>query len=109
MAVGSRLGSYGVEAKTALDLLYERMHTESATIDGSDELLTAGEVATLLRMTAAWVYSETRGNRIPHMRLGRYVRYRRSTIIAWMSDLEAASDRVHGADMSSRRASRRRG
>jgi excisionase family DNA binding protein len=56
-----------------------------------DDLLTAGEVATLLRMTSAWVYAETRRNRIPHLRLGRYVRYRRSTIVAWMSEVEASS------------------
>ena len=36
-----------------------------------DELLTAEEVAVLLRVTPAWVYSQTRGNRIPHLRLGR--------------------------------------
>ena len=73
--------------------MYQRIRTESvATPGGGDDLLTAGEVAALLRMTAAWVYSETRSNRIPHLRLGRYVRYRRSTIVAWMSDLEAASD-----------------
>jgi excisionase family DNA binding protein len=58
----------------------------------SDDLLTADEVAALLRMTSAWVYSETRRNRIPHLRLGRYVRYRRSTIVAWMGKLEAGSD-----------------
>jgi excisionase family DNA binding protein len=56
-----------------------------------DELLTADEVAALLRMTPGWVYAETRRNRIPHMRLGRYCRYRRSTIEAWMATLEAGS------------------
>jgi excisionase family DNA binding protein len=59
---------------------------------GSGEVITADEVAALLRMTPAWVYSETRRNRIPHMRLGRYFRYRRSAIQAWMSDLEEAVD-----------------
>ena len=39
-------------------------------------------------MTPAWVYAETRRNRIPHMRLGRYFRYRRSAIEAWMNALE---------------------
>lgn len=55
-----------------------------------DRLLLAGEVAELLQVTPAWVYSETRANRIPHVRLGRYVRYRRSAIDAWLS----ASERV---------------
>jgi excisionase family DNA binding protein len=56
------------------------------------EVITADEVAALLRMTPDWIYSETRRNRIPHMRLGRYVRYRRSAIEAWMEALEAEAD-----------------
>jgi excisionase family DNA binding protein len=52
------------------------------------DLLTAEEVATLLRVTPAWVYSETRRHRIPHIRLGRYVRYRRDALAAWMDQLE---------------------
>jgi excisionase family DNA binding protein len=57
----------------------------------SDPLLTADEVADLLRVTRGWVYSETRARRIPHVRLGRYVRYRRSAVEAWVAELEAAS------------------
>ena len=58
------------------------------------EIITANEVAALLRMTPAWVYAETRCNRIPHMRLGRYFRYRRSAIEAWMTALENGSHEV---------------
>lgn len=54
-------------------------------------LLTAEEVAALLRVTPAWVYAETRGHRIPHIRLGRYVRYRREAIFLWMDELEGRS------------------
>jgi excisionase family DNA binding protein len=57
----------------------------------TDPLLTADEVADLLRVTRAWVYTETRARRIPHVRLGRYVRYRRSAVEAWVAQLEAAS------------------
>lgn len=52
------------------------------------DLLTAEEVAALLRVTPAWVYSETRRHRIPHIRLGRYVRYRRDALATWMDQLE---------------------
>lgn len=52
------------------------------------DLLTAEEVAALLRVTPAWVYSETRRHRIPHIRLGRYVRYRRDALVTWMDQLE---------------------
>lgn len=53
-----------------------------------DPLLTADEVAELMRVTRGWVYAETRRNAMPHLRLGRYVRYRRSTIEAWMTSIE---------------------
>jgi excisionase family DNA binding protein len=58
---------------------------------GSDGLLTADEVAALLQVSCAWVYAETRKRRIPHLRLGRYVRYRRSAIEAWIEDVERSS------------------
>jgi excisionase family DNA binding protein len=53
-----------------------------------DVLLTADEVAQLLRVTKAWVYAETRAKRIPHVPLGRYVRYRRSAVLAWIDAIE---------------------
>jgi len=53
-----------------------------------DPLLTADEVAALMRVTRAWVYAETRRDGLPHLRLGRYVRYRRSAIEAWMVTVE---------------------
>ncbi len=55
---------------------------------GADPLLTANEVAALLQVTKAWVYAETRARRIPHVPLGRYVRYRRSAVLAWIAALE---------------------
>lgn len=61
------------------------------TAVSSDPLLTADEVAALLRVTKSWVYAETRVHRIPHVPLGRYVRYRESAIIAWLEELEDVS------------------
>jgi excisionase family DNA binding protein len=52
------------------------------------ELMTAGEVATLLRVTKAWVYTQTRARQIPHVSLGRYVRYRRSAVLHWLDEIE---------------------
>lgn len=60
---------------------------------GIDALLTADEVAALLRVTKAWVYAETRAQRIPHVPLGRYVRYRQSAVLEWISELEQRSNR----------------
>lgn len=61
-------------------------------IDGADDpLMTAGEVALLLRVTTAWVYAQTRANHIPHVQLGRYVRYRRSAVLHWLEEIEQES------------------
>ncbi|MCW2986830.1 MAG: DNA-binding protein [Conexibacter sp.] len=54
----------------------------------AEELLIAEEVAALLRVKTTWVYAETRAHRIPHMRLGRYCRYRRSAIELWLDERE---------------------
>lgn len=56
-----------------------------------DDLLTAEEVAALLRVTPAWVYAQTRRHRIPHLRLGRYVRYRREALESWMKQVESST------------------
>jgi excisionase family DNA binding protein len=53
-----------------------------------DPLLTADEVAALLQVTKAWVYTQTRAHNIPHLTLGRYVRYRRTTVLDWLNNIE---------------------
>ncbi len=58
---------------------------------GIDPLLTADEVAELLQVTKQWVYAETRAKRIPHVPLGRYVRYRRSAVLQWLGAIEQQS------------------
>lgn len=57
-------------------------------LDDQFELMTAGEVALLLRVTTAWVYTQTRARKIPHVSLGRYVRYRRSAVLRWLGEME---------------------
>jgi excisionase family DNA binding protein len=63
---------------------------EEALGDGR-QYMTAEELAERWDVTLAWVYAETRARRIPHLRLGRYVRYRRSTIAAWEREKEEGS------------------
>jgi len=58
---------------------------------GSEPLLTADDVAELLRVTTPWVYAQTRAGAIPHVGLGRYKRYRRSAIEDWLSGIESFS------------------
>jgi excisionase family DNA binding protein len=51
-------------------------------------LLTAQDVAGLLGVPASWVYAATREGRIPTVRLGRYYRYRRDTVLEWVATHE---------------------
>lgn len=54
----------------------------------TDRLLTAEEVAELLSVPKSWPLQEARAGRIPHVRLGRYVRFQREAILAWVGELE---------------------
>lgn len=53
-----------------------------------DRLLDAGEVAAMLGVPKTWVYAETRAGRLPYVELGRYRRYRRSALDAWIAARE---------------------
>jgi excisionase family DNA binding protein len=54
----------------------------------SDQLLTAEEVARLLQVRTSWLYDAARRGAIPHVRLGRYVRFRRDSVDAWIRERE---------------------
>jgi len=53
-------------------------------------LMSAAEVAELLGVPASWVYEQSRRGRIPTVTLGRYRRYRREAIEAWVAGIEDA-------------------
>lgn len=54
-------------------------------------LLTADDVAASLGVSKDWIYAEVRAGRIPHVRLGRNVRFRAESIDEWICELEFAS------------------
>lgn len=54
-------------------------------------LLTADDVAGVLGVSRDWVYSEVRAGRIPHVKLGRYVRFRAESIDQWLAGIERAN------------------
>ena len=69
----------------------------------SDDVLTADEVAALLRMKRSWVYTAARSGELPHVRLGRAVRFRRSAIDAYLERVESGGDGTPPAPTSARR------
>jgi len=51
-------------------------------------LLTADDVAGMLGMGTDWIYAQVRAGRIPHVKLGRCVRFRAESIEQWVRDHE---------------------
>ena len=58
-----------------------------------EKLMTSDEIAERLGMKTEWVWAQARAGRIPHVRLGRYRRFRESAVEAWLSDLETGGTR----------------
>lgn len=64
----------------------------------TDRLLEAADVAELLSVPVSWVREQTRrsdGEAIPHLRLGRYVRFERAAVLAWLETQRAGQWRTH--------------
>ena len=54
-----------------------------------ERLLEAGEVAELLNVPIGWVREHTRSGAIPSITLGRYRRYDRGDVLAWVESVKA--------------------
>jgi excisionase family DNA binding protein len=46
-------------------------------------LLDAKQAARLLNVPASWILAEARADRVPHVRLGRYVRFSEDALLEW--------------------------
>lgn len=47
-------------------------------------LLTVEELAAFLSVPKSWVYSRTGQGGIPHVRVGRYVRFKAGEVLRWL-------------------------
>lgn len=56
-------------------------------------LLTADEVAEQLRVSKAHIYDQARAGHLPHVRVGRYVRFVQEDIDAWIGSQRVAVTR----------------
>lgn len=63
-------------------------HSQQNGSDADSRLLDASAVVALLDVPTSWVYAETRVGRLPHVRIGRYRRFRRAGIQAWVEEHE---------------------
>jgi excisionase family DNA binding protein len=50
--------------------------------------LTVQEAAELLRVPVSWLYERTRTNSVPHVKLGKYLRFDRDELNAWLEQLK---------------------
>jgi excisionase family DNA binding protein len=49
--------------------------------------LTIQEAADLLRVPVSWLYERTRTNSVPHVKLGKYLRFNSDELAAWIDAL----------------------
>jgi excisionase family DNA binding protein len=54
-----------------------------------DHLLDAKELAYRLNLPVSWIREETRADRIPHLKFGRYRRYVWEDVLAWVERQKA--------------------
>jgi excisionase family DNA binding protein len=53
------------------------------------ELLTIDEMAALLKVHPSWLYSRTRETgegTIPRIKIGKYIRFKESDVMAWINE-----------------------
>ncbi len=54
------------------------------------QIMTVDEAATMLRVPKSWVYERTRrrgAEQIPHIKLGKYLRFERASIRTWVESM----------------------
>lgn len=52
----------------------------------NEPLLRPAEAAALLSVRTSWIYDAVRAGRLPHLRVGRHIRFTRSDLERWVSD-----------------------
>ena len=70
------------------------------------EWLTIQEAAELLRVKVSWLYERTRTNSIPHVKLGKYLRFDRDKLTAWGGEFKRNGGPAERAARPSRGLSR---
>jgi excisionase family DNA binding protein len=56
------------------------------------EFITVNELADYIRVKPIWVYQKTRKGEIPHLKIGKMLRFRRSTIEEWLKSKEVGNE-----------------
>ena len=65
-------------ANKVLEVLQGQMFTPSPS------LLSPEELAIHLNVPKSWIYERTRDNTIPHVKIGKYVRFSLPEVLVWL-------------------------
>lgn len=57
----------------------------------SEQLLTVDDLAARLQVPRSWIYSRTRQNAIPHLRVGHHIRFVWGDVEAWLNGSNSSS------------------
>lgn len=60
------------------------METQATEQRARARLLTVPEVAELLSVPKSWVYGHVASGDMPHLKVGRYVRFTARDVMAWL-------------------------
>ena len=55
-------------------------------------LIGVEEMAKKLDVPVSWLYARTRTNEIPHLKVGKYVRFNESEVWEWLKNQNEADD-----------------
>lgn len=61
---------------------------QARAVSAGNPLVDAEEAAKLLGVPATWLMNHARAGRIPHQKLGHYVRFDIDRLIAWLEENE---------------------
>jgi excisionase family DNA binding protein len=68
----------------------QSLETQGPSSAPAEDLLTIEEVAALLRVPRSWIYAHTKRKsrlRLPHVKLGKYVRFSKAAILEFIHRL----------------------
>ena len=59
--------------------------------------LTIDEAAALIRVPKSWLYERTRANTVPHIKLGKYLRFDQQEFLTWARQFRRDGRGTRGA------------
>ena len=65
--------------------------------DSQDTIFDVGGLAQYLRVGKQWVYQKVHHNDIPHLKIGKYPRFRKSKIDEWLEQKEKGNGKKHNS------------